>query len=222
MDLGRRRVLKWLLGAGVTIAASGVLINNILTTVRQSIVSKLPPGQYKVDTLILLDSGTAVPLDESTWTLEVYGMVNKPLTLSYREFRALPTVVSVSDFHCVIGWSKLANTWEGVLFRDVAILAGAQPAAKYATIECENEFTTQLTVEDLYKDDVLLAYRLEGAELSPPHGGPLRLVVPEKYGYKSAKWVRRIKFTDQYELGFWERAGYSYNADPLNEERYSR
>jgi DMSO/TMAO reductase YedYZ molybdopterin-dependent catalytic subunit len=100
-------------------------------------------------------------------------------------------------------------------------MVGAQALAVYATIECENNYTTQLMVTDLSKDDVLLAYRLDDSELPPEHGGPLRLVVPEKYGYKSAKWVRKIKFTDKLELGYWEMLGYSNTADVSNNDRYS-
>ena len=200
--------------------ASGLLINNLVKTAKNSVSNLLPPGQYQVFNMPVLNEGSIPFPDKTTWNLEVYGLVDKPLNLNYVEFRRIPTVVSVSDFHCVTGWSKLGNMWEGVRFRDIMNMAGSQATATYATFECENGFTTQLMVEDLSKDDVLLAYRLEKSELSTEHGGPLRLVVPEKYAYKSAKWVRKIKFTDKLELGFWEINGYSNTADPWKNDRY--
>jgi len=210
-----------MLGIGITAAASGAIINNLLNTAKQSVTKMLPPGQYEVNTLTVLNEGPIPSSDKATWTLEVYGLVDKELTLNFDKFREIPTVMSVSDFHCVTGWSKLGNKWEGVRFIDIMNMVGAQTAAIYATIECENDFTTQLMVADLSKDDVLLAYRLDDSELSAEHGGPLRLVIPEKYGYKSAKWVRKIKFTDKLELGFWESRGYSNTADPSKNDRYS-
>lgn len=148
-------------------------------------------------------------------------MVENPLTLSYDEFLGLPKSESVSDFHCVTGWSKLDNKWEGVLFKTVSVLVRPLKEAQYVTIGCENEYTTSLPLADLLDSDVILAYRLSGRPLSPDHGGPLRLVVPKKYAYKSAKWVRKLQFTAKQELGFWEIRGYSNTADPWKEERYT-
>jgi DMSO/TMAO reductase YedYZ molybdopterin-dependent catalytic subunit len=220
LDISRRRFIKWLVGIGIVAGASGAIINNLPDTAKNSVSNLLPPGQYQVFNMPVLNEGSIPSPDKTTWNLEVYGLVDKPLNLNYVEFRSIPTVVSISDFHCVTGWSKLGNTWEGVRFRDIMNMAVSQAAATYATFESENGFTTQLMVADLSKDDVLLAYRLEDSELSTEHGGPLRLVVPEKYGYKSAKWIRKIKFTDKLELGFWEKNGYSNTADPWKNDRY--
>jgi DMSO/TMAO reductase YedYZ molybdopterin-dependent catalytic subunit len=181
----------------------------------------LPPGQRIEDKLRVLHVGIIPGFDEKTWTLDVYGLVNRPFTLSYEQFKELPNVVRTSDFHCVTGWSKLDNKWEGVQFTAIMEKAGVQNNAKYATIECEQGYTTSLPIEDLTNKDVLLAYRLDDEDLPPQHGGPLRLVVPHKYGYKSAKWIRKIKFTEEQELGYWETRGYSNTADPFKDDRYT-
>jgi len=147
--------------------------------------------------------------------------VENPVSLSYEEFLKLPKVVSVSDFHCVTGWSRLDNRWEGVLFKTVCDLVRPLRDAKYVTVVAEGNYTTSLPLGDLLDDRVLLAYRLGDKPLEPKHGGPLRLVVPKKYAYKSAKWVRKLRFTEEQELGYWEKRGYSDKADPWKEERYS-
>jgi len=180
---------------------------------------RLPPGQYRVDELPVLHVGSVPVFDQASWTFEVYGLVERPLKLSWGDFLSLPRYTSVSDFHCVEGWSRLDNKWEGVSLRTIVEMVEPKVEARFCTIECEGGYTTSLPIEDLIDEDVLLAYRLNDGELSPEHGGPLRLVVPKKYAYKSAKWVRRIKFTEQQELGYWEKRGYSDTADPWKEER---
>ena len=181
----------------------------------------LPPGQSEVDMLEVLqiDGVPEIKLDD--WAFEVYGQVQKPLKFSWSQFRELPSTVTDSEFHCVTGWTRLSNRWEGVRFREIAEAVNPTANAKYATIQCYDDYTTSLPLESLLVDDVLFAYGLDGRELPPAFGGPLRLVVPEKYGYKSAKWVRRVKFTETQELGFWERRGYSNTADPWTEDRYA-
>ena len=183
--MNRRRFLKWCLGIGITTAASGAIIYSLLETAGESSTLMLPPGQYEVNYLPVLSVGPTPEFNEATWTLEAYGLVKNGFTLSYPDFLKLPTVVSVSEFDCVSGWTKLGNKWEGVRFSTIMDLAQVTDAAQYATIECENNYTTQLPLADLTKDDVLLAYRLNDQELSPEHGRPLRLVVPGKYGWKS-------------------------------------
>lgn len=182
----------------------------------------LPPGQYEVEELQVLHVGPVPDFDEKTWSFEVNGLVKKNFTLNYEQLRELPKNEVVSDFHCVTGWSKLGNKWEGVRFTTVMELADVLERAKFATIECEYGYTTSLPLEDLSRDNVLLAYRLDDEALPPQHGGPLRIVVPHKYAYKSAKWIRKIKFTEEQELGYWEVRGYSNTADPFKEDRYSR
>lgn len=183
--------------------------------------SELPPGQVEVQSLRVLHIGSVPKFDEEKWTFEVLGLVNNPLSFNYQQFRELPKKVSTSDFHCVTGWSKLGNRWEGVQFKTLIALAEVKEEADSATIICESGYTSSLSLEDLSRNDILLAYRLDDEELPSIHGGPLRLVVPHKYGYKSVKWVRQIKFTSGIELGYWERRGYSHTADPFTEDRTS-
>jgi DMSO/TMAO reductase YedYZ molybdopterin-dependent catalytic subunit len=156
------------------------------------------------------------------WTLTVQGLVAAPLTLSWPAFAALPTVVSVSDFHCVEGWSVLACKWEGVPFRMVVDLVTPTDAAEFVAFSCEDGYATSLALQELNRDGVLLASKLDGAPLDLELGGPMRLVVPDKYAYKSAMWVTAITFTAEKELGFWEKRGYSDSADPWQNDRLAR
>ncbi|HLE02916.1 MAG TPA: sulfite oxidase-like oxidoreductase [Dehalococcoidia bacterium] len=183
--------------------------------------SRLPPGQHLVRDLPVLHLGSVPRFDPRTWDLRVEGEVEEPLRFSWAEFLALPRVVRKSDVHCVTGWTRLDNDWEGVLFQTLADLARPRPEARFVTIEAEAGYFTSLPLDDLLREDVLLAYRLDGKDLAPEHGWPLRLVVPHKYIYKSAKWVRAIRFTREQEPGFWEQRGYSNSADPWKEERYA-
>lgn len=228
-SLSRRRFVKYgvasaLLGLGVV---SGFFLirgskgPSSVSGAKTPLHVGLPPGQSEVDMLEVLqmDGVPEIKLDE--WAFEVYGQVQRPFKLSWSQFQKLPSAVTDSAFHCVTGWTRLSNRWEGVRFREIAGSANPTASAKYATIECYDEYTTSLPLESLLLDDVLFAYGLDGRELAPEYGGPLRLVVPEKYGYKSAKWVRRVKFTETQELGFWESNGYSNTADPWTEDRYA-
>ena len=181
----------------------------------------LPPGQSEVDRLEVLQMDGVPEIKLDDWTFEVYGEVLKPFKLRWSQFQELPSVVTDSEFHCVTGWSRLSNRWTGVPFREIAEAASLTGNVRFATIECYDGYTTSLPLESLLLDDVLFAYGLDGKELAPEFGGPLRLVVPEKYGYKSAKWVKRVKFTETQELGFWESNGYSNTADPWTEDRYA-
>jgi succinate dehydrogenase/fumarate reductase cytochrome b subunit len=187
----------------------------------------LPPGQYEVASLRPLTYGAVPIFDETSWSLKIHGHVQTPMTLTYAEVISLPLVSSISDFHCVTGWTKFSNKWQGVSFRTIMEMVQPQDDARYVLFICEENsgttpYTTSLSLEDLDKDDVLLAFRLDDQELPSKYGGPLRLVVPHKYGYKSAKWVREIRFTNTQILGFWETRGYSDSADPFTGDRYSR
>jgi DMSO/TMAO reductase YedYZ molybdopterin-dependent catalytic subunit len=186
----------------------------------------LPPGQYEVGSLRILTIGKVPSFNMTSWNLKINGLVKNPITLTYEEFVSLPKISSVSDFHCVTGWTKFGNKWEGVSLKTIIEMVQPKDEAKYIFIICEESFTnepytTSLSLEDLDRDDILLAFRLDDQELPTEHGGPLRLVVPHKYGYKSAKWVREIRFVDGSILGFWESRGFSNSADPFTENRYS-
>ncbi len=184
-------------------------------------MQRLPPNQRLATDFSVLHVGEIPGFDKSIWDFRVEGMVENPLRLTYDEFLALEKKTVIGDFHCVMRWSKLDLEWEGVLFSDIAKLVKPKSDAGFATIEAEGEYTTSLPLKDLMEPDVLFAYNLDKKPLSSEHGGPLRLVVPKKYAYKSAKWVRRVVFTEEQEPGYWEQRGYSNSADPWKEERYS-
>ncbi len=182
---------------------------------------RVPPGQRVTEKFPVLHYGSVPKFDPQTWDLRVFGLVDEPLTLSYAEFLALPTMRIVADIHCVTGWSKLDTVWEGVPFQEVMKLVQVKPQATFVMVHCEQSYTTSLPLEVLMDDDVVFAYRYDDVPLTPEHGYPLRLVVPKRYFWKSAKWVRGLEFIAQDRLGFWEVRGYHNNADPWKEERYA-
>jgi DMSO/TMAO reductase YedYZ molybdopterin-dependent catalytic subunit len=183
---------------------------------------RVPPGQKATTRFPVLHEGSVPPIDLSSWDLVVDGAVKNSLKFTWEEFRSLPSVKVVSDFHCVTGWSRFDNEWEGVRFSEIVRMCEPRPEAISVLINAEGGYTTSLPLMELLDDDVLLALSFNGAPLEADHGGPLRLVVPKKYAYKSAKWVRKITFMTKHELGYWEVRGYSDSADPWKEERYSR
>jgi DMSO/TMAO reductase YedYZ molybdopterin-dependent catalytic subunit len=182
---------------------------------------RTPPGQTLTDNFPVLSYGPAPRLDPQRWDFRILGLVEEPLRFSYEQFHALPQSRQVSDFHCVTTWSRLDNTWEGVKVRDLMKLVKLKPEAHYAIIHCDGGYTTNLPLNEFLDEDVMLAHRHDGRDLTADHGFPLRLVVPKLYGWKSAKWVRAIEFTDVDQRGFWEVRGYHNHANPWTEERYS-
>jgi len=189
---------------------------------------KLPPGQRPIKNLLRwgIDhpgiAGSTPKIDLGTYVLEITGEVENPVILNWVEVLRLPKVDSVSDFHCVEGWSVLDCKWEGIRFSEIINLVKPRENAKFVTFLCADGYTTSLSTEELSGDDVVLAYGLNGKPLEEGIGFPLRLVVPEKYAYKSALWVIRITFTVKKELGYWERLGYSDTADVWTNDRYAR
>jgi DMSO/TMAO reductase YedYZ molybdopterin-dependent catalytic subunit len=181
----------------------------------------VPPGQTVVARLRRLDLGIVPRVPADKWDLRVTGAVEAPQRWTWEAFLALPQVRVTADFHCVTGWSRLGNLWEGVAFREVAAMARVKPSAVSAMLHCGEGYTTSLPLGVLLDEDVVLAHRLDGQPLPAEHGGPLRLVVPKRYAWKSAKWVRQIDLLEKHELGYWEVRGYSDTADPLTEDRYS-
>jgi len=147
--------------------------------------------------------------------------VDEEVKLNYQEFMDLPRVQVFSDIHCVTSWSKLNNLWEGVSTSTIKELVGIRPEAKYVLVHAHKNFTTNLSLEDFFAPDVLLATQHNGNALSSSHGGPVRLVVPRLYFWKSAKWVTGLEFLAEDKRGFWESAGYHNHGDPWKEERYS-
>jgi len=182
---------------------------------------RLPPGQVKTDKWPVLHHGNVPQVDLARWDLRVDGLVEHPQRWTWDEFRALPRVRVRSDIHCVTRWSRYDNAWDGVAMTEVLRRAVVKPAARFAIIHADPDYTTNVPLDDLARDDVLLADMHDEVALAPEHGWPLRLVVPQRYFWKSAKWVRRIELTADDRPGFWERNGYHNEADPWNEERYS-
>jgi DMSO/TMAO reductase YedYZ molybdopterin-dependent catalytic subunit len=183
---------------------------------------RLPPGQHLVEELPVLDLGVhpEVPLEE--WRLVVDGEVEEPAVYDWPAFQALPRVESASDFHCVTTWSRFGCVWGGV--RLVEVLGRVRPRAnaRFALFTSYDGYTTNLPLSDLSGGDALLADRLGGGPLPLAHGGPVRVVVPQRYAWKSAKFVRRIELRRHDEPGYWERRGYSNSADPWTEDRFAR
>jgi DMSO/TMAO reductase YedYZ molybdopterin-dependent catalytic subunit len=186
-----------------------------------NIRDRIPLNQEITSEFPVLHVGSIPIFDPKKWDFIVGGLVKTPIKLTYKDFIKLPRTLSISDFHCVTGWSRLNNKWEGVSFETIAALVKPLDKARYVTIKAEGGYATSLFLGDLLDKEVLLAYRLDDKSLEPKYGGPLRLVVPKKYAYKSAKWVRKLIFTEKQELGYWEKRGYSNTADPWKEERYS-
>ena len=187
----------------------------------EEIAKRVPPGQRLVKGWPVLHYGPIPKFDEATWDLKVFGEVENPFTLTYSQLKELGPVTVDADMHCVTGWTTLDNTWEGVPFRVIVEKAQPKPEAKWVIAHCEYGYTSNLSLEAMNDDDVLLAWANRGEELTPEHGYPLRLVVPKRYAWKSAKWLRGLEFSATNDRGFWEERGYHVHADPWAEERYS-
>ncbi len=183
---------------------------------------RLPPGQSLTEKFPVLTYGPNPPFDPQTWDLRVFGEVEKEMRWTWAEFMALPTVTLTCDIHCVTRWSKFDTMWEGVRFKDFVNLFGLKPTAKYVIAHCDYGYTTNLPLEAMMEDDVLLAYKYDGKPLDPDHGAPLRTLVPKRYFWKSAKFLRALEFSPVDKPGFWEQAGYHNDGDPFKEERYGR
>ncbi len=187
----------------------------------EDVAKRVPPGQRLVKGWPVLHYGPIPAFDEASWRFEVGGLVESPYTLTYAELKALPNARIGADMHCVTGWTTLDNEWEGVSFRTLAEKAGVKPEAKWVIAHCEYGYTSNLSLEAMTDDDVLVTWANRGEPLEPEHGFPLRLVVPKRYAWKSAKWLRGIEFAAHNERGFWEVRGYHVHAEPWREERYS-
>jgi len=183
--------------------------------------ARLPPGQYLTQKWPVLHAGGIPGVDLATWTFRVFGEVEHEITLDWREFNELPRSSNVQDIHCVTRWSRFDAAFEGVHWRELAKLCAPKPAARFVIAHAEHEFTSNVPLSFLEDDKALLATHADGEPLPVEHGGPMRLVIPRKYFWKSAKWLRGIELSPVDRLGFWERYGYSNDADPWKEERYS-
>lgn len=182
---------------------------------------RLPPGQHPVDNFPVLDLGFKPDIPLSDWRLTVSGFVTTPLTWTWEQFLAQPQFQNRSDFHCVTSWSRYDNDWEGVSFKHLLAVVRPLSLARFVLFQSYDDYTTNLPLEACGDDDVLLAHSWNGNPLSRDHGGPVRVIVPKRYAWKGAKWVKAITFLDQDEKGFWEVRGYSNTALPWNNDRYA-
>lgn len=181
---------------------------------------RLPPGQREVKNWPVLDLGIQPMLPPTRWRLDVDGLVDNPVSWTWDAFAALPRVTVTSDIHCVTAWSRFDNRWEGVSTRHLLDLVRPKPEARFVIQHSFDGYTTNVALDDFAGEDVLLAERWEGEPISREHGGPVRLVLPKLYFWKSAKWLRRLEFSATDKPGFWEVRGYHNRGDPWREERY--
>jgi DMSO/TMAO reductase YedYZ molybdopterin-dependent catalytic subunit len=184
--------------------------------------NRSPPRQRVTKALPVLHYGTVPSIDISKWTFAISGLVKKEIKLTYQEFRSLPKAKVFSDIHCVTGWSKLDNLWEGPSTSAIKDLSQILPEARFVIVHSIGGFTTNLALSDFFAPDALFAIKHDGELLTPEHGYPVRLIVPRLYFWKSAKWVVSIEFVTQDRPGFWESRGYHNHGDPWQEERYSQ
>jgi DMSO/TMAO reductase YedYZ molybdopterin-dependent catalytic subunit len=189
---------------------------------------QLPVGQREVQNWPVLDLGDAPEIALELWRLELGGLCDNPVSLTWAEFLALPQAEDVSDFHCVTTWSRMDNHWAGVRFRTLAELVVPAPEAQYVLCTGYDHmpgtripYTVNLPLARAVEDDVLLVHTWEGQPLPSEHGGPCRMITPKLYAWKGAKWIRRIEFLAEDRKGFWEERGYSNTAEPWQDDRYS-
>jgi DMSO/TMAO reductase YedYZ molybdopterin-dependent catalytic subunit len=182
---------------------------------------RLPPGQSLTLKWPVLHYGSVPRFDSERWNFRVYGLVQTPLQLNWREFGQLPRTSYVSDFHCVTRWSRLDNRWTGVAMKEILRRATPDSRATHVLVHAEEGYTSNVPLSDLDRDEVLLATHHDGEPLTADHGFPVRLIVPHLYGWKSVKWARGLEFLDRDQAGFWEQNGYHMYGDPWKEQRFS-
>ncbi len=206
--------------AGEPVEPSDVLAEVIISpdTYREN---RIPPGQSRTRKWPVLQWGPIPEISVEQWTFDVNGLVERPLTFTWNQYRALPRVKVFSDFHCVTRWSRLGNMWEGVAVSELVARAGIKPEAKFViAMGNDDGWTTNMPLADFLQSDVLLADMHDGDPINIEHGGPVRLVVPQLYAWKSAKWCRSLTFLDHDQPGLWEQQGYHNHGDPWLEERF--
>jgi DMSO/TMAO reductase YedYZ molybdopterin-dependent catalytic subunit len=181
-----------------------------------------PVGQVLTTKWPVLDLGIEPDIPVEEWQLKLDGAVGHPVTLSWADFMALPQTDDVSDFHCVTTWSKLDMKWQGVRLMDLAAIVSPMETATHLLCHGYDDYTTNISLEEALKPDVLLVHTFEGKPLPKEHGGPVRMITPQLYAWKGSKWIKRIEFLTHNKLGFWEERGYSNTAYPWRNDRYSR
>jgi DMSO/TMAO reductase YedYZ molybdopterin-dependent catalytic subunit len=197
------------------------MVRDVTDLYREFGDERLPPGQHETSRFPVLSKSGTPGVDPDDWTLEVWGAVDDPLTLSLDDLRDLDGETQRQDFHCVTGWSRFDVEFTGVRFPTLADRVGVAPDADHVVFHGADDYTTNLSLDVCDRDEVLLTWALDGDPLPADHGGPLRVVTPHRYAYKGAKWVTGVEVLTEPERGYWEKRGYSNTANPWNEERYS-
>jgi DMSO/TMAO reductase YedYZ molybdopterin-dependent catalytic subunit len=209
---GRRAFLALLAGGVSSLAWAGPaagIFSPVTSQFSQLLGNLIPVGGWRIYTI----SGSMPLFDERVWRLQIDGLVERPVSLTYAQLLALPRATQVTDFHCVTGWSVPNVNWAGVRIADLLALARPKAAAKAIRfVSLENPYQDSLTLGQALQPDVMLAYELDGKQLSRPHGAPVRVVIPEMYGYKGVKWLTRMELVDHQPTGYWEGLGYDQNA----------
>lgn len=182
--------------------------------------TRVPPGQYLTERFPVLTVGRNPATDLRTWSLSISGEVDEPYSMTWDELMALPQATVTCDIHCVTRWSKLDTTWTGVRVRDLLARAKVRPSGTHVMAHCDGGYTTNIPLDALMADDVLVTHTYEGEPLEPDHGGPLRLLVPSRYFWKSAKFLRQLEVMPEDRQGYWELNGYHNDADPFTEQRH--
>lgn len=182
---------------------------------------RLPPGQHETKKWPVLDLGITPRISRQEWRLSVFGACKSPLTLDWDGFMALEQVEDVSDFHCVTSWSRFDIPWRGVRFMDLVALAEPHEDAEHVMCHGYDGYTTNIALVEALKPDVLLVHTADGQPLPVEHGGPVRVITPQLYAWKGAKWIKGIELMSEDRLGFWEERGYSSTARPWRDDRYS-
>jgi DMSO/TMAO reductase YedYZ molybdopterin-dependent catalytic subunit len=182
--------------------------------------ARLPPGQYLTDKWPVLHAGSVPHTDLATWDFRVFGSVENEISLSYDELQELPQAEITVDIHCVTRWSRFDATFRGVHWRELAKVVTPGPEARFVVAHAEQGFTSNVPLAAIEDDDSLIAWEADGEPLTPDHGWPVRLVVPSRYFWKSAKWLRGLELRPNDRPGFWERYGYHNDADYWQEQRY--
>jgi DMSO/TMAO reductase YedYZ molybdopterin-dependent catalytic subunit len=182
--------------------------------------ARLPPGQYLTERFPVLHVGDVPTYQPGDWDLKIFGLVDKPFTINLDELKSMPAVTLLTDIHCVTKWSKFDTTWKGVRVRDLFERAGMQKDAGYIMGHAEHGYTANLPLADVLLDESLVVYEYEGEVIEPIHGGPVRLLVPHLYFWKSPKWLRGLELRATDAPGFWEQNGYNMYGDPFLEQRF--
>jgi DMSO/TMAO reductase YedYZ molybdopterin-dependent catalytic subunit len=214
---------KKLIEAKIALAKRGAksLKSTALPIDGTSVRDRMPPGQTQVKNFPVLDMGIKPEVPLEKWTLTVFGLVENELQLDWDAFQALPQIDSISDFHCVTRWSQLEMDWLGVSMQEILSSAVPTEAAQYVTLHGYDGYTTNLPLDALLDDDVLIAHTALGEPLTLEHGGPARVIVPKRYAWKGAKWIKAIELHAYDRPGFWEVRGYHNDAFPFEEQRFT-